>query len=349
MDLETLLRRVFVSPYTWLRPLETSPEVTWVSASLETLEPGDVFLATTAAAPEHLEAAKRRGAWVLLLIGKEPPGYFPASIPVVWVQTPHPLSTVYRHLLQALTQPAGPGQPQVLFWRLLSGESGHLGHLRVTLENLGLKVTRSYRVFRLQTVRDRQALALLKGVLPSPPQALVAPLRPGELAALVAEPEEAGSAWKERLAALRARIGTFRWALTHPVPWTEWPQAFHRAGTMLEIARCFTLIDGLHEDEARPYLHMLQVTRPEEARLLVQRVLGRVLAHPERDTLLLSLEAILVKPSLSQAARALYIHRNTLHQRLERLAHLTGYRFDNPHHRLALHLAWFWEKWLHHR
>ncbi len=349
MDLETLLRRVFVSPYTWPVPLEKPLEVAWISASLETLEPGDVFLATTHAAPEHLDEARRRGAQALLLIGKEPPVHFPEGLPVVWVQTPHPLSTVYRHLIQALTQPLGPAQPQSLFWALMSGESGHLGHLRVTLESLGLNVTRSYRILRLQTTQDRQALALLKEALPAPPNALVAPLRPGELAALVAEPEEAGSAWEKRLTTLHKRLSTIRWALTRPVPWTEWPQAFHRAGTMLEIARCFTLIDGLHEDEARPYLHMLKVTRPEEARLLVQHVLGRVLAHPERDALLLSLEAILVKPSLSQAARALYIHRNTLHQRLERLAHLTGYRFDNPHHRLALHLAWFWEKWLHHR
>jgi len=297
VQLEDLLRRVFVSPYTWL----------------VLVEPGDVFLAETRSDPRMWQEALAQGAQALVLIGKERPPEPPARVPVVWVQTPHTLSTVYRHLL------------------------------------VGLSVTRSYRVLRIVTPKATTVLQELKQMLPGPPESVVAAIRPGELAALVADhaDPERGEEWRQRLIQLWEHRGSFYWALTRPYAWTEWSHAFQKAGTILEIARRLTVLSGLLEDEALPYLWMLERAHPEEARALVHRVLGPILSHPEREALMRSLEALFLYPNLARAARALFIHRNTLRQRLQRVAHLTGYRFDNPHHRWALQLAWFWYRWLY--
>lgn len=349
MQLEDLLRRVFVSPYTWLVPALAPVEVAWVSVVPQLVEPGDVFLAETHSDPGMWQEALAQGAQALVLIGKERPPEPPTGVPVVWVQTPHTLSTVYRHLLQTLMQPVGELHPRTLFWMLLMGEGGNLGNLRLAVESVGLSVTRSYRVLRIVTPKATAVLQQLKQMLPGPPESVVAAIRPGELAALLADraDPERGEEWRQRLNRLWEPRDTFYWALTQPYAWMEWPHAFQKAGTILEIARRLTVLSGLLEDEALPYLWMLERTHPEEARALVHRVLGPILSHPEREALMRSLEALFLYPNLAQAARALFIHRNTLRQRLQRVAHLTGYRFDHPHHRWALHLAWFWYRWLY--
>ena len=43
--------------------------------------------------------------------------------------------------------------------------------------------------------------------------------------------------------------------------------------------------------------------------------------------------------SLNAVARALFLHRNTVRQRLRRIAQITGADLDNADSRLALHLA----------
>jgi purine catabolism regulator len=43
--------------------------------------------------------------------------------------------------------------------------------------------------------------------------------------------------------------------------------------------------------------------------------------------------------NISQTAEALFIHRNTLLYRLERIQELTGHDLDQTNTRLALHLA----------
>ncbi len=351
MHLEDLLQRVFVSPYRWLISWERPVDVPWVSVVPEMVEPGDVFLAETRSDPRAWRKALEQGAQALVLIGKEAPAEVPQEVPVAWVQTPHGLSTVYRHLLQALMQPVGELHPRSLFWMLLIGEEGNLGNLRLAVEAVGLSVTRSYRVLRIVTPRTTVVLQALKQMLPGPPESLVAAIRPGELAALVADhaAHHRDMEWRQRLEDLHHQSGTLVWALTRPYAWTEWYHAFQKAGTMLEVARRLAVLSGLLEDEALPYLWVLRHIRPDEARALVHRVLGPLLGHPEREGLLLSLEALFLYPNLARAAQALYIHRNTLRQRLQRVAQLTGYRFDNPHHRWALQLAWFCYRWLYTR
>jgi purine catabolism regulator len=72
------------------------------------------------------------------------------------------------------------------------------------------------------------------------------------------------------------------------------------------------------------------------------RVLGPLASEDDErhDDLVRTLEAYLQSHgSLNAAARALFLHRNTVRQRLRRIAHLTGADLNDAESRLALHLA----------
>lgn len=80
--------------------------------------------------------------------------------------------------------------------------------------------------------------------------------------------------------------------------------------------------------------------RPEsDIRESSERVLGP-LADGEHDHLVRTLEAFLrLHGSLNAVARELYLHRNTVRQRLRRIAMLTGADLGDADERLALQLA----------
>ncbi len=77
---------------------------------------------------------------------------------------------------------------------------------------------------------------------------------------------------------------------------------------------------------------------PEAMRRYVEHTLGRLLAVPpnRRSPLLETLQALLVNPSLNQAAAALDLHRHTVVYRIRRLAEL-GVDLDAP---AAPHRLW---------
>ena len=76
---------------------------------------------------------------------------------------------------------------------------------------------------------------------------------------------------------------------------------------------------------------------PHNARdLLAPILIGRPAAVVER---LATLRAVLEQPGLSEAARGLGIHRNTLAYRIGRLETITGWRLDDADLRFALALA----------
>lgn len=55
--------------------------------------------------------------------------------------------------------------------------------------------------------------------------------------------------------------------------------------------------------------------------------------------LLHTLEAILRYPTLSETAKVLHVHRNTLLYRLQRIQEITNLNLEDGETRLALHLA----------
>jgi purine catabolism regulator len=69
-------------------------------------------------------------------------------------------------------------------------------------------------------------------------------------------------------------------------------------------------------------------------------MLGPLLDYAGSGDLLVTLEAFCERlGNLSQTAEKLFIHRNTLLYRMERIAQLTGRDMNNPDTRLAVHLA----------
>lgn len=85
-----------------------------------------------------------------------------------------------------------------------------------------------------------------------------------------------------------------------------------------------------YDDEPLP---VLLASAPQQARLLVTRVLGKLLALPaaDRDMLLETARAWLAHGgSTSAAANELYLHRNTVRYRLRRLESVTGRDLANP-------------------
>ncbi len=96
----------------------------------------------------------------------------------------------------------------------------------------------------------------------------------------------------------------------------------------------------IHFDDLGVYRFVLG--RPTgEIRDLVVRVLGPLATEPDRFAdLRRTLESFIREHgSLNAVARALYLHRNTVRQRLRRISTLTGADLDDPEARLLLHLA----------
>ena len=95
-----------------------------------------------------------------------------------------------------------------------------------------------------------------------------------------------------------------------------------------------------HFAELGPYCFVLG--RPQaEIRTFCERVLGPLATDAERyEDLARTLEEYLrAHGSLNAVARALFLHRNTVRQRLRRIAEITGADLSDADARLALHLA----------
>ena len=92
-------------------------------------------------------------------------------------------------------------------------------------------------------------------------------------------------------------------------------------------------------DDLGPYCFVLG--RPEsDIREFADRILGPLADADRHSDLVRTLDAFLrLHGSLNAVARDLYLHRNTVRQRLRRIAKLTGADLRNADARLALQLA----------
>lgn len=95
-----------------------------------------------------------------------------------------------------------------------------------------------------------------------------------------------------------------------------------------------------HFDELGPYCFVLG-RPPSEIREFCERVLGPLATDAERyEDLARTLEEYLkAHGSLNEVARRLFLHRNTVRQRLRRIAEITGADLSDADSRLALQLA----------
>lgn len=119
-----------------------------------------------------------------------------------------------------------------------------------------------------------------------------------------------------------------------------WRDSFRQAGQALEMARRLRAREPLYFPDLSVYRLLLQLEYHPELQAFKQEILGDLLAHEGSGDFLRTLEAYFESNgNLSQAAEALFIHRNTLIYRMERIAEISGLDLDNTETRLAVQLA----------
>jgi PucR family transcriptional regulator, purine catabolism regulatory protein len=86
---------------------------------------------------------------------------------------------------------------------------------------------------------------------------------------------------------------------------------------------------------------LLLSANPEEVKSFYQDSIGRLVDydHQHEGELIQTLEATLRYPTLSDTAKALHVHRNTLLYRLQRIQEISDINLDDGETRLNLHLA----------
>lgn len=120
----------------------------------------------------------------------------------------------------------------------------------------------------------------------------------------------------------------------------EWRVSFSRAGQALDMARRLNEKSPLYYPDLSVYRLLLQLEHSPELMAFQEEILGNLLATENPQEFINTLEAFFAhNGNLSQTAEALYIHRNTLVYRLERIAAITGIDLDKPQNRLAVQLA----------
>ncbi len=120
----------------------------------------------------------------------------------------------------------------------------------------------------------------------------------------------------------------------------EWRTSFRQAGQALELSRRFREKKPLYFPDLSIYRLLIQLENSPELIAFQEEMLGALLASEGARDLIHTLQVYFEhNGNLSQAAEALFVHRNTLIYRMERIAALTGANLDDPEVRLAMQLA----------
>ncbi|HVM72643.1 MAG TPA: helix-turn-helix domain-containing protein [Anaerolineales bacterium] len=120
----------------------------------------------------------------------------------------------------------------------------------------------------------------------------------------------------------------------------EWRSSFRQAGQALELSRRFREQKPLYFQDLSVYRLLIQLENSPELIAFQEEMLGALLASEGARELIHTLQVYFEhNGNLSQAAEALFVHRNTLIYRMDRIAALTGAALDDPETRLAMQLA----------
>ncbi len=121
---------------------------------------------------------------------------------------------------------------------------------------------------------------------------------------------------------------------------SEWRRSFRQAGQALELSRRFQERKALFFPDLSVYRLLIQLEQSPELGAFYKETLAPVLASEGARDLIRTLEVYFEhNGNLSKAAVALFIHRNTLIYRMERIAAISGLHLDDPDTRLAVQLA----------
>jgi purine catabolism regulator len=119
-----------------------------------------------------------------------------------------------------------------------------------------------------------------------------------------------------------------------------WRTSLREAGQALELARRLDVGAPLYYPDLSIYRLLFQLEHSPEIISFQEETLGPLFTHEGAGELVHTLETYFeFNGNLSQAAEALFIHRNTLIYRLERIEAITNLDLDNPEERLAMQLA----------
>lgn len=120
----------------------------------------------------------------------------------------------------------------------------------------------------------------------------------------------------------------------------NWRSSFRQAGQALEMARRLWAEKPLYYSDMSVYRLLFQLEHSPELIAFQDEILGVLLASENAGEMIHTLEAYFDhNGNLSQAAEALFIHRNTLIYRLERFSEMTHLDLTRPDDRLAIQLA----------
>jgi len=120
----------------------------------------------------------------------------------------------------------------------------------------------------------------------------------------------------------------------------DWRTSLRQAGQSLELARRLGKQIPLYYPDLSVYRLLFQLEHSPELIAFQEETLGSLLSYEASSELIHTLETYFEHNSnLTQAAEALFIHRNTLIYRMERIGTITGLDLDQTEDRLALQIA----------
>ena len=121
---------------------------------------------------------------------------------------------------------------------------------------------------------------------------------------------------------------------------SEWRTSFRQAGQALEMARRLSAGKPLYFPDLSIYRLLYQIEHNPELMAFQEEMLGPLLAQESARELIHTLEIYFAhNGNVSQTAEALFVHRNTLMYRLERITTILNQDLEKPDTRLALQLA----------
>ncbi len=123
---------------------------------------------------------------------------------------------------------------------------------------------------------------------------------------------------------------------------TEWPEAYQNAVQAMKLAERLKLNTLVDYDSLGVYQLLTQLDDIPAVHTFSQQVIGPIAEYDKRhrSNLVNTIAAYFDHHgNISQTAESLFIHRNTLLYRLERISELTGHDLNQSDMRLSLHLA----------
>lgn len=120
----------------------------------------------------------------------------------------------------------------------------------------------------------------------------------------------------------------------------HWQGSYREATQALAMARRLNEPNPLYFGDLSVYRLLFLLEGHPELEAFCQNVLGPILEYEGAADLLDTLAAYFAHHgNLSQTAESLFIHRNTLLYRMERISQIGGFDLNNPETRLAVQLA----------